>query len=549
MLGISLLTAVFGMYWDISLHIDNGRDPGPLANPAHYFILVGLFGVLASGILSIALTEDKPSKAAIRLPNGWWAPLGAIVVITCGAVSLVAFPLDDIWHRLFGQDVTLWGPTHLLLIGGAAFSILGQWILDVEGHRASSTKPRQGSVFTYVRNVSLVGSLLVGLSTFQAEFDFSVPQFRLVWQPLLLALAAGMGLVAARVRLGRGGAIAAALFFIGLRGILSLLVGPIFGQTTPHFPLYIVEAGLVELVALRYGRSKPITLGAISGVLIGTIGFFAEYAWANIVDTIGWPPSLIPEGIACALVAGVAGGVLGGFIGRSVTPETTARERIPRWALPAAAAAAAAVLVWAMPMPNGSPPKATLTLQNAGPGPKPGEKQVYVTAKLDPPNAAKDARWFVVTAWQGGQRSVVGDMKQIGPGVYRSEKPVPIGGSDWKSTLRLQRGRAVLGIPIYMPADKAIPVPLVQAKSGATQQFARDKSLLQREQKKGVPGFLTAAAYIAVGLIWLTMVAVCAWGLARLARALGSGGTPRSPREQRTTAPPRRPAGRATTAA
>src|SRR3954453_11199718 len=66
MLGISLLTAVFGMYWDISLHIDNGRDPGPLANPAHYFILAGLFGVLAAGVLSVALTpEKKPSKAAI----------------------------------------------------------------------------------------------------------------------------------------------------------------------------------------------------------------------------------------------------------------------------------------------------------------------------------------------------------------------------------------------------------------------------------------------------------------------------------------------------
>src|SRR4051794_30756016 len=127
---VSLLTAVFGMYWDISLHIDNGRDPGPLANPAHYFILVGLFGVLASGVLSIALTgPDKPSKGAIRLPNGWWAPLGAVVVITCGAVSLLAFPLDDIWHRLFGQDVTLWGPTHLLLMAArrSRSSVSGSW--------------------------------------------------------------------------------------------------------------------------------------------------------------------------------------------------------------------------------------------------------------------------------------------------------------------------------------------------------------------------------------------------------------------------------------
>src|SRR4051794_16587549 len=526
-LGVSLLTAVFGMYWDISLHIDNGRDPGPLANPAHYFILAGLFGVLAAGVLSIALTEDKPSKSAIRLPNGWWAPLGAVMVITCGAVSLLAFPLDDIWHRLFGQDVTLWGPTHLLLIGGASFSILGQWVLDVEGHRYSGGKARRGSPFIYVRNVSLVGSLLIGLSTFQAEFDFSVPQFRLVWQPLLLALAAGMGLVAARVRLGRGGAIAAALFFIGLRGLLSLLIGPIFGETTPHFPLYIVEAGVVELVALRWGRERPITLGAASGVLIGTIGFAAEYAWANVVDSIGWPPSLILEGVICALVAGTAGGIIGGWIGRSVTPGV-ADERVPKWAVPVAGIAAIAVIAWATPMPNGTPPKATLTLTPAKPLPN-GESQVTVTAKLDPPNAAENNRWFVVTAWQGKQRSIVGEMKKVGPGLYRADKPVPVGGPDWKATLRLQRGAAVLGIPIYLPADKAIPVDKVAAKNHATLEFQRDKSLLQREQKKGVPGFLTLAAYITVFLIWAGMIAVVGWGLARLARALGGPDEPQKP--------------------
>src|SRR2546421_3033911 len=29
--GGSLFVALLGMYWDISLHIDNRRDPGPLA--------------------------------------------------------------------------------------------------------------------------------------------------------------------------------------------------------------------------------------------------------------------------------------------------------------------------------------------------------------------------------------------------------------------------------------------------------------------------------------------------------------------------------------
>src|SRR5688500_1554524 len=40
-LVVSLLTAVFGVYWDVSIHIDEGRDDGPLANLAHYPILFG----------------------------------------------------------------------------------------------------------------------------------------------------------------------------------------------------------------------------------------------------------------------------------------------------------------------------------------------------------------------------------------------------------------------------------------------------------------------------------------------------------------------------
>jgi len=46
----------------------------------------------------------------------------------------------------------------------------------------------------------VAGALIIGLSTFQAEFDFGVPQFRLLFHPVLIAFAAGMALVAARSR-------------------------------------------------------------------------------------------------------------------------------------------------------------------------------------------------------------------------------------------------------------------------------------------------------------------------------------------------------------
>ena len=55
------------MYWDISLHIDQGRDAGPLANPAHYLILVGLFGIFAAGVIAIAAAR-RATRSPARAP-------------------------------------------------------------------------------------------------------------------------------------------------------------------------------------------------------------------------------------------------------------------------------------------------------------------------------------------------------------------------------------------------------------------------------------------------------------------------------------------------
>ena len=512
LIGGSLLIAVFGMYWDISIHIDNGRDPGPLANPSHYFILVGLFGVFFCGIVSIALAQEKPSDLAVRLARGWWAPLGALMILVCGTVSLIAFPLDDIWHRIFGQDVTLWGPTHLLLFGGASFSILGIWVLQVEGARSLGRDvPRQTFIQKFLA-VSLAGALLIGLSTFQGEFDFAVPQFRLVWHPILLAIAAGIALVAARVRLGRGGAVLAAVFFIGLRGLLTLLVGPVLGEIEPHFPLYLAEALCVELVALRWDQRRPITMGAIAGVLIGTVGFFAEYGWSHVWMVNPWPESLIAEALPVTLIVAIGAGILGGAIGRAITPEASV-EKAPGWIVALGGVAVIAACVWAVPEPVPSnPPQATVTLQDTQTG---SEREAIVTAKLDPPDAAEDAHWLNVTAWQGGAPAIVSQMDEVGPGTYRSAEAIPLHGT-WKSTLRLQRDDEVLGLPIFLPADEAIPVDEVPAPGQFTREFQDDKELLLREQKGGVSPVLTTIAYGAVLLIALIVAVLLVIGLRRI---------------------------------
>ena len=67
----------------------------------------------------------------------------------CGAFALIGFPLDDVWHRLFGQDVTLWGPTHLMLIGGAGMSLVGMAVLLSEGMPPQGPFNADASVDTF----------------------------------------------------------------------------------------------------------------------------------------------------------------------------------------------------------------------------------------------------------------------------------------------------------------------------------------------------------------------------------------------------------------
>lgn len=552
---VSLLLAVFGMYWDIALHIGIGRDEGPLANPAHYFILAGLFGIFAAGFLAIVLPEGKPSAASIRLGPGWHAPLGGVLIMACGLFSLTGFPLDDVWHRLFGQDVTLWGPTHLMLIGGASMSLVGLAILTVEGLRAKVVGAvgaegtagagehfaiGEHTAMSLARAVALTGGLMLGLSTFQAEFDFGVPQFRFVFEPVMLMLAAGLGLVVARLYAGPGAALGAAGFFVVLRGLLALVVGPGLGETTPHFPLYLVEALVVEAVAWRVSARHPVRFGLWAGLGIGTVGLAAEWLWSHVWMPLPWPVELFPEGALLGFAAAMAGAQLGAWIGarlaldvsgadvpylggpighlRSGTssgspsraPVVAGTGRRLRVGAAIGAAAVAAIVAFSLyaPADEGVSGRVELSEVAGAPG------EARVTLNVDPPDAAEDAEWLTVTAWQGGGL-VVEPLRRIGAGRYRSEDPVPVDGS-WKAMVRLHRGDSLTALPIFLPADEAIPAPEVPAHASFTRPFVDETQILQREQTGGSP-LLVVAAYSTVVAIALSLLALLAWGLHRLA--------------------------------
>ena len=524
-MGAALLTAALGMYWDISLHIDNGRDDGPLANPAHYLILVGLYGSLLAGALSMALAgRERPCRTAIHLGGDWWAPVGGLMIAACGAFALTGFPLDDLWHRIFGQDVTLWGPTHLMLIGGGSLAVLGGMVLLAEGITAVGRDPERDShplVIYHLRRGLLVGGFLVALSTFQGEFDFGVPQFRLVLHPILIMLAASIGLVAARIYLGRGGALLAVFGFIAIRGLIAVMVGGVWDQTLPHFPLYLVEALLVELVFLRSAGRSPVATGALAGVLIGTIGLAAEWGWSHVWMPIPWPAALLPEAAVAGLASAVAGGAVGGFIGAALigslptgTPAALPARLGPvdRRAALLGAVALVAVLAWNVPLAGDGPRSATITLRDVAPGP---DRTVAAAIRIEPPEVVdEDPEFLNVTAWQGGG-SVLDPLERTGPGEYRTTEPIPVSGG-WKATLRLQQGSSLVAVPIFQPEDRAIPAPETPASATFTRSFQPDISVLQRERKLDVAPALSAIAYLTVLAIALSLFALIAWSLLRV---------------------------------
>jgi hypothetical protein len=513
----SLIVAVIGMYWDIGYHVDHGRDEGVLTVP-HLLIVGGLNGLVAAAVLHGLMRG--PRARGERSVLGLSLAPGAVLVLLCGSIALLGFPLDAGWHALFGEDVTLWGPTHLFMIGGASFATLGLWMLLRHGSELGD--PTRRARLGQYRNA---GGLLIGLSTFQAEFDFGVPQFQLLYQPVLIAFAAGLGLVCARSLLGRGGAVKVLGIFFVVRGALAIVVGPVAGFTTPHFPLYVVEALAVEAAALAAPRSRA-RFAVLAGAGVGTLGLAAEWAWSHVWMPHPWTASLLPEAAILSLLAAIGGAVLGARVAQALADPGS--EPAPRLRPLAVGLAGAAVLVaLAVPLPRSGGDGTTLAIAPtpAGPG------QVDVRVTVDPPSSARGAEWFEVLSWQGrSEPRRIARFREVGPGRFEADRPVPVGGN-WKSLVRIARGSHLMALPVFLPREPLTGKPGAPAvaRAGA---MTSDTEQLQRESRGG-PAWLTTLAYSLLAGIVAAWIAAACWSL-RLLEA-----PPSTRRRHGRTRPPR----------
>jgi hypothetical protein len=413
-----------------------------------------------------------------------------------------------------------------MMIGGAGFATLSALLLNHEGLKAMGDDAPSDSIFVKFIQYLGFGGILIGLSVFQIEFDFGVPQFRQVFEPMLIAAAAAFGCVAARIMLGRGAAVIAALIAIGLRGLMALIVGPILGAPINWFALYLGPAIVVELIALTPLFKRPVVFGAVSGLGVATVGLWLESFWIDAVYHYPWPTSIWPEALAMAIPVAILTGACGALFGLVLSS-----QRLPSRAV-SIGLVVLTVLAIGGATANGlrynvpHEVTATVALTDAA-GTAPGQRMVNADVQINPPNFVSDnPNWVSIMGWQGklaNQRGqIVDNLQKVGPGHYRTTTPVPAWGS-WKTLLRLHDGRTLAAVPIFLAGDPGIGAKEVPAEASFTRPFVADITILQRERNPDTPQSLWLIGGLVVLVCTLVLIGGLSWGAGRINHIEASG--------------------------
>lgn len=315
--GVALAFSGGATYWDIASHFDGGRER--FLTPPHIGIYSGVtVALLIIGLTMLAdrLLAGASLGQAILHPFRGVRP-GLAAAATGMATALVAAPLDNAWHEIYGIDITIWSPPHLLAIFGVSAAILGLAMLV-----APVTDHHRPLLYHF-----LFAAFLAGLVVTTAEFEFNGPQYRIAYHPTVLAAAVALVLVSTTQGLDRWGATRTAFTFEGLR-LASVLYLVSRGHSLPFVPV-ILPTAFVADVSRDAIRRHPLVLGAgLGAITVITnavlLEWFGGITWRGDDLWLGLLGAVVASSVAT--VVGVRlGEVMGG---RRRSAETRRRSMV-----------------------------------------------------------------------------------------------------------------------------------------------------------------------------------------------------------------------------
>jgi hypothetical protein len=293
---VANLLQLAGVYWDVGWHHARHRDT--FWSPPHLAIYAGVaLALAAAAIGSFAARQTQWrtfNPAATR--DYHMAALGPLI-------QIAAAPIDELWHRVIGPDVSVWSPPHLLGILGGIVGVLG-WALVLARHSGTRDASWCARCFTFAFTVLLLTGTLFALG----EYDHD-PVVREPWlYPALTGLLVPWVLVAARNWLGW--AWGGTLVSVGYTVLRLALAAGVWGMGLPWLglpPVIVVGAVLLDTLAQRRGAGMA---GAVFGLAFTLSDspltyLLSDRAW-SILEWAGTLPA--------AAAAGWASGLAGQYV-------------------------------------------------------------------------------------------------------------------------------------------------------------------------------------------------------------------------------------------
>src|SRR5919202_4170846 len=295
------LQGALGLAWDIQWHTSVGRDT--FLTPPHILLYtsVAFSGLICLGMVLLETLRYRKGKGvhdgnSVRVLGFFHAPLGFVVVGFGYLTTALAAPLDNYWHELYGIDVALWTPFHMMGLIGAFIAGLGSvylWsaFLVEARQRDGDLSYRRPEMWAVLFGLMLLLGHVLTMTRPALRLSpvLDLGTLQIMTYPVLLAIGAPWLLVAAnRVTSRLGAASIVVLLLMGRDILFQLFVPwavhtsaaaeglpfrnpslvPSFSLTPLLFDLSLLAVAIVVDILVRLSQSRgnhkwssPVTLG------------------------------------------------------------------------------------------------------------------------------------------------------------------------------------------------------------------------------------------------------------------------------------------------
>jgi len=329
---LGALTFLLGVCWDIQWHTFIGRDRTLI--PPHIMMLSGitLSGIAAlAGVLGeSALARRIPALEAqsARFAGVFQSSLGAYLAGYASLAAALAFPLDSYWHSLYGIDVAIWAPFHIMFLAGTSLTALGAAYTLTSAAQIATEASAPGAARLAYGGAIVALATLLGTLTILLIDAYRGPLF-----PVLSGLVVGWSLLAVKYAIPwRWAATLTTLGYLLIAIVVFIYVPPATNAlvSSEHLAYLRGYPGVWSVVALGWPLAPLVCALLLDSVLPNARAPrlpTARLSWAAtaiMLLALVWAPVAHPIGVPIRELAAIASpvglialvfGALGALVG------------------------------------------------------------------------------------------------------------------------------------------------------------------------------------------------------------------------------------------